>query len=773
MTQREIALVIGSLLHDYGKLLFRYNDTREHSLSGYEALKSLPILEKHKDILNCVAYHHAKNIKSAKIEKDDICYITYIADNIAAAGDRRGKDDNSYGFVRDIAQESIFNILNGNDKELVYNPGTLSDEINYPCEDKGIVFDDYFYGNVVLKINESLNALEMSREYINSLLSLLEAELSFIPSSTQIRERRDISLYDHVKLTAAFASCIELYLKEKNITDYEEYLFKNADKFYKEKAFALYSLDVSGIQSFIYNIADKNAQKNLRARSFYLEILLEHIADELLQRLSLSRANIMYTGGGHTYIFVPNSISARDEITSFEKEINRWLLKTFKTELFLSGGFCECCAEDFYYIKGKDNTNYKKIFETVSGEISKKKLSRYSAEDILFLNSPRENKGRECVICHSVAELDENNICSLCNSFNKLASSLIANTAVFVVQRENDGIPLPFDCYLKACFEQEAKQIMKTDKYVRSYGKNRFYTGFNMSANIWTGDYCSEKELEKMSASSEGIDRIGVIRADIDDLGKAFVSGFSQTGNGKYETISRSAVFSRKISMFFKFYINSILKNGKFDINTGSFTSKKQREAVIVYSGGDDLFIVGGWDDIIAFSVDLYDSFKKYTCGTLTFSAGIGIFDSKYPISAMARYTGELEDIGKHTPEKNCVTLFDKDGTYSWEVFINCVLNEKLRVISDFLSYNTEKGKAMLYKMLSLIRGANDKLNIAKFAYLMGRMRDEKHNSKQTEESYNYFCEKMYDWIQNKEDRRELVTAIYIYVYLRRETNGS
>lgn len=49
----------------------------------------------------------------------------------------------------------------------------------------------------------------------------------------------------------------------------------------------------------------------------------------------------------------------------------------------------------------------------------------------------------------------------------------------------------------------------------------------------------------------------------------------------------------------------------------------KKRNAVIVYSGGDDLFIVGSWDDIIGFAVDLYYALKKYTQGTLKISGGI------------------------------------------------------------------------------------------------------------------------------------------------------
>ena len=42
-------------------------------------------------------------------------------------------------------------------------------------------------------------------------------------------------------------------------------------------------------QKFIYTITTKSALKSLRSRSFYLEIMMEHIIDTLLDKLHLSR----------------------------------------------------------------------------------------------------------------------------------------------------------------------------------------------------------------------------------------------------------------------------------------------------------------------------------------------------------------------------------------------------------------------------------------------------------------------------------------------------
>ncbi|MFR8860553.1 MAG: hypothetical protein ACLVH0_00415 [Coprococcus eutactus] len=89
---------------------------------------------------------------------------------------------------------------------------------------------------------------------------------------------------------------------------------KNAQDFgdVEESRFIIISMDLSGIQDFIYTIHSKDALKTLRARSFYLEIMMEHMIDTLLERLSLSRANLLYAGGGHCYMILPNTAAVKD-----------------------------------------------------------------------------------------------------------------------------------------------------------------------------------------------------------------------------------------------------------------------------------------------------------------------------------------------------------------------------------------------------------------------------------------------------------------------------
>ncbi len=768
MKEKDCNLIIGALLHDFGKLLYRYNDGRNHSTSGYEFLKNEVKLQE--DILNQVQYHHFNHIQNAKISSNSLAYITYIADNIASFIDRRKSNEDAHGFSRDLPQESIFNLLNGTGKKHFYSPTMLDENINYPLNnDAKIKFDEFFYGDVVRKITDNLKSVEYNSNYINSLLEILQATLSYIPSSTSKDEIADISLFDHSKMTAAIALCIQKYLQENKTKTYRETLFLNSKMFYDKKAFMVYSLDISGIQDFIYNVSSDGALKALVTRSFYLELIMETVIDNLLTDLELSRTNILYLGGGHAYLLLPNTEDVKETIKSNEAENNQWFLNNFKTALYITGGFAECSAND---LKNEPQGSYNNIFKDISNDISKRKTNRYNASDIMFLNNQQFSQHeRECSSCLKTEELTETGRCSLCENLVAFANEIRKGQFYTVLSEKQKNkkpwLPLPKNLWLTSLSEKELVKIINNDEHVRSYSKNEMYTGKNISTTLWVGEYAYAKEFKDFVQDSSGIERIAVLRADIDNLGKAFVQGFeNETDKDFYVTISRTATFSRKLSLFFKRHINAILAKGEYFLTD---FSDNERKATIVYSGGDDLFVVGNWEDIIGFAVDLNESLERYSQGKLTLSAGIGIYPIKHPVLSMARESGQLEELAKNTPSKNAVAIFDENHVYTWEDFINGVLEEKYNVIKDFFEKNENYGKNYLYNLMDLLRNTDEKINLARYVYTLSRMAPKENATQSEKDMYEEFSKNMYSWIKDEKSRKQAITAIYIYVYTIRE----
>ena len=182
-----------------------------------------------------------------------------------------------------------------------------------------------------------------------------------------------------------------------------------------------------------------------------------------------------------------------------------------------------------------------------------------------------------------MAELTDDK-CGMCNALEKMSGNILHDPYfTVVIGKEKNALPLPGEKYLVADTKESLLKRMQQDG---SYTKNDFYTGNQVATKLWVGDYATEDTFEGFAQKAEGIERIGVLRADVDNLGTTFVYGFQRPdGSHKYVTLSRTATLSRQLSLFFKCYINSLLREGE----AGIFAGKGKRNAAIVYSGGDGM----------------------------------------------------------------------------------------------------------------------------------------------------------------------------------------
>lgn len=796
MEQRTLCAVWGGLLHDVGKILFRArNSSENHSEAGAKWLRSLlPACKNADEILACARMHHAGALSHARIPSDSAAYIVYIADNISAAADRRSADgEGSSRFDRNLPLSPVFSHMNGEHPGKALPLRAMDGELRMPMDARTVDASAVQYQAIVHGLEQGIKSLpEISEAWTDSLQAITEGWLSNVPSSTYTGESPDISLFDHQKITAGVAACISEYLLDRGITDLRTGLFKNATEFYSEKAFLLYSADFSGIQKFIYTVATANALRSLRCRSFFLELNMEHYIDELLAACGMSRVNLLYSGGGHCYVLLPNTEGIKRALAEWNGRFNDWLCENFGNALYLADGWTECTANDLMNAPAQ-NAPYKAMFRRVSRAISKRKSHRYSAAQIVALNHTHHDEdGCECQICGRSDKLklspDGAMLCPWCLRFEQMSEQILRKQVVLVSRNSQVGMPLPARkgmVWLEFVDEAEARKRLASDEdIVRVYTINEAYSGLKYSARLFVGNYAASNRMDELAAASQGIRRLGVCRMDVDDLGTAFVSGFERKGDGgnaaiynrkkedsdisarmHYVTLSRTAAFSRHMSLFFKHYINGLLD--------GSYKKRRPLNVAIVYSGGDDLFLVGAWNDTIEAAVRIHDAFDEYTCGALSISGGVGIFSDHFPIRQAAYQTAELEDASKGADGKNAMTLFaDEPGyTYKWNVLCSSIMGGKLKLLEDFFDDNAERGNALLYQMVRLLRDAQqdkNKLPLARFAYLLARMepprRDEVAHAR-----YEVFSKKIYRYALDANERQELLLAMMIYVYLNRK----
>ena len=799
-----------ALLHDIGKLVLRANPQREtHSAAGKRFLEAFAAPED-AAVLRAVRHHHGVDLKDLHTA-DDISYLVYEADNLAAGSDRREVENGAQGFSAKMPLMSVFNVFGDERTEQAFYLRPLRDDqaVQYPQPKASVQADVSAYQRLYGNLQENFQRKSPFRMKPNELLRILEAVLSYVPSSTSLAEAGDISLYDHLRLTAAYAAAMYAYLEEQGIRDYRAAVTGTGAERYRNKPmYLLVSGDISGIQAFIYTIPSKGALKSLRGRSS----LLEHTVDEILAALSLSRSSLLYTGGGHFYLLLPNTARAREVLAATGERLNDWMMGHFAERLYLALAWTPCTAKEFL------GEGTRAAFQRVNAALNAKKLQRYSPRQLQTLFDPVstcnrvQDTARECAVCHTSAVglkpypvSPELAACPICAGLYTFGERVLGHPILCVRPQGTDAaVPLPGqdgDVFLSA---EDLSEVQRGQLPVlRIYVKNEALTGEGLATHLWMGDYVARDvrghvlDFEDLALSSRGlsessgIPRLGVLRADVDNLGAAFLAGFPSS----YTTLTRVAALSRQLSLFFKHSINALCRgevNGIGERERQKFslfgmTKQQARKVHIIYSGGDDLFLVGAWDDILELAVDLHDAFARFTGGKLHFSAGVGLFKSRHPVADMARQTGQLEDAAKALPGKDGIALFGvtevaaRVEAYKWEDFIARVCGEKLSFLRAHFAFGMGSdgdggllslGKSGLYRMMDLLQ-SNGAVHLARFAYVLARMDPGSRASEQRQRTYQEVRQTLYRWYKSPKDRRELLTAVELIVYGLRERGES
>ena len=731
------------LLHGLGKLAFRADKT------AADLLAALP------DTPEWAA------VRGGAAAGSDAARCAAFARSLSVTADTPAAEPAS---TRCRPLRSIFSHLNGEHPGYSVPAARPDGALHDPVQDAPDI-PAAVYRELYQELTGQLTGLQFSPAQANALLGLLESQCSALPASTAREEDRDISLYDQLKLTAALAACVSEYLQQADAFS----LLDTPAELRREPAFLLYTADFSRIQRFIYTVHTEGALRSLRSRSFFLELLMEHYMDELLDGCGLTRTNIIYSGGGHCYLLLPNTAAVQQTLADWNRAFNGWLNEQFGVQLFLANGWTPCSANDLCNVPAEASP-YKALFRRVNAIAEQHKQHPYDAAALRALNRVQAipDGTRECKVCGNSAQVNAEGLCPWCNRFANL-SAQIQNQSIYLVHStpRPGAFALPGIRGSKRFLSFSNDSALCADA-VRSYTKNRLVRTLSPSVNLFVGDYAASNRIEDLADQSEGIRRSAICRMDVDNLGQAFIAGFEQPDQTdpvqrmKYVNLFRAAAFSRQMSLFFKYHINGLLQ--------GLCVS-------IVYAGGDDVFLVGAWNHTLQAALRIQKHLRSYTCGALTISAGIALFNEHYPIRAAAEQTAALEDEAKKLPGKNGAALFDAvpDHTYSWDVLRDKVLGEKLACLEQFFAQvqkndDDHRGNSMLYNLTDLLRNTReDQVNFARCIYLLARLRpDEKKASEALKDAYRTFSHNVLDWARDPEQRRQLITAIYIYVYQKR-----
>ncbi len=218
--------------------------------------------------------------------------------------------------------DSIFSIINldptmpAEENNLRYNVKILEPLKAFPEPIKEL--DRKLLRNFIEEFEKNIPDFSVFKTFddiLNKWLNLLEKYTWAVPSDTRY-EFSDISLFDHLRSSAAIAAC----LYKRHLEDID------AGKRLKRKyEFVLIGGDFSGIQNYIFDITNRGsggASKRLRARSFFITLFSEVIIHKILHTLQLPLVCNIFSAGGKFLLLSPNLDGIETALQEVKHEVD-------------------------------------------------------------------------------------------------------------------------------------------------------------------------------------------------------------------------------------------------------------------------------------------------------------------------------------------------------------------------------------------------------------------------------------------------------------------
>jgi CRISPR-associated protein Csm1 len=435
-------------------------------------------------------------------------------------------------------------------------------------------------------------------------------------------------------------------------------------------------------------------------------MLTDALARWLLRRSGMPAINLIYSGGGRFFALLPYIDDGDASLAEAQRALDRLLLKHHDGALYLSTGWAHLSAQDF-----TSPDRFSSRWQAVTAATGAAKRSRYATlpDDELFMSvfEPRMHGEQEELALRrserdEVGEdQDENRgaASALGQSFEQFSRRLAqADYLLVSVIPPTPGPPAGFDAVLGELglqvepvladelgqqwrggeppseVDYAVLQGMRSAPEARELtflrrqwgcpvvGSLRFTVNVTPMLNDGHQPATFDR-LQEAAAADGAIKRLGVLRMDVDDLGALFAEGFRdpQTKASR-ASLARVASLSFALGLYFEGWVGELCARVNHEVVTEIPSDERGHfdrvEAVYaVYSGGDDLFIVGRWDVLPALAHAIQTDLTRYTAGiaSIHLSAGITLHSGKYPLYQAAEEAKEALDRAKGLEGKAAV----------------------------------------------------------------------------------------------------------------------
>lgn len=161
---------------------------------------------------------------------------------------------------------------------------------------------------------------------------------------------------------------------------------------------------------------------------------------------------------------------------------------------------------------------------------------------------------------------------------------------------------------------------------------------------------CEDRQRGPDGQTWLGVDALGVLKGDIDDLGELFRVGLGS------RTFAKDAALSRQVNGFFAIYLPWLL-------------AREFRSVYTVFAGGDDFFLIGPWRTVQQLAAQMRKDFADYVARNpeVHFSVGVATQKPGAPINVLAELAEAALGQSKGRDGKDAITCFGETvGWFDW-----------------------------------------------------------------------------------------------------------
>ena len=466
-------------------------------------------------------------------------------------------------------------------------------------------------------------------------------------------------------------------------------------------------IDVSGIQSFIYQVVEGSGtkpglSKALRGRSILVGLITNAISYAFLNEFGLTVSNILFNTGGGSMILLPYNQSIEKRVMDLSKKIRKSLFDFFQADITFVNAMLPVNKKELETFQTDKAIELKSL-------LGRNKMRKYQdiidGADFFFDKIDFNSK---CNTCGRVSKSEQ---CFICKMVEKISQIYTKNESFGIVYDFNKTIDIKNIETLDLGFVQllfiNDKSYLIDDEiswYVDSINNFGFGNEKMLSSQVPLnnyGDILNFEQIIKLTPSKYGDEKLAILKMDVDNLGGIFAFGLKASDEPRVQrSISKYVTMSRLMEFFFGHEIKNICREVSLKINDNIDDKVKNGTMFYInYAGGDDLVIIGSAYSIVELALEIHKRFAKFTNNkNITISGGINFQNDKKPIRFGVQMAEEALSMSKDG-DKNAITLLNT--TVPFVEFEGLLV--EVKEICKFI-LEGKLSRTMLYNLMSNIR---------------------------------------------------------------------